>query len=394
MAGLYIHIPFCLKRCIYCDFFSTIQIEHKDAYLVALLREMEIKRDSWRNETFETIYFGGGTPSLLQAHELKRIIEAVYRFFSVSEQPEITLEANPDDLSDKYVSLLKRLPVNRISIGIQSFDNSELRLLNRRHTAQQAIDAVMRCKEAGFDNISIDLMYGLPEQTVGSRNVPTWTQQTLNNWSCTIEKAIELEISHISAYHLTYEEDTAIYRMMKNNEIHPVEEEASEAFFRLLIEKLTAAGFVHYEISNFARCSDVYPSGRISLHNSSYWNGTHYLGLGASAHSYDGASRSWNISSLSGYIRAIHEDPEALYETELLDVRARYNDYIITRLRTMWGVSLNELRREFGKDLESYFLKKSEDLKYRKKLKMQGDNVKVSLEGLFISDAIMRELIV
>jgi len=182
--------------------------------------------------------------------------------------------------------------------------------------------------------------------------------------------------------------------MVENREVRPVEEDVSEAFFRLLIEKLTVAGFVHYEISNFARSSAGYPSGRISLHNSSYWNGTHYLGLGASAHSYDGVSRSWNASSLSGYIRAIHEDAGSSYETELLDVRARYNDYIITRLRTMWGVSLSELRTEFGKDLEGRFIKKIEDLIYRKKLKIQGDNVKVSLEGLFISDAIMRELIV
>jgi len=197
MSTLYIHIPFCAKRCIYCDFFSSTRLENKDAYLAALLREMEIRRESWRDEVFETIYFGGGTPSLLKAHELKRVIDAVYRLFTVSEHPEITLEANPDDLSDNYVSSLKTLPVNRISIGIQSFDDRDLRLLNRRHTAREAIEAVKRCREAGYDNISIDLMYGLPEQTVV-------------NWSRTIDKAIELDISHISAYHLTYEEDTAI----------------------------------------------------------------------------------------------------------------------------------------------------------------------------------------
>ena len=381
MAGLYIHIPFCLKRCIYCDFYSTTQVEDKDAYISALLREMEIRREAWQDEVFETVYFGGGTPSLLQPQELKRLIEAIYRFFSVSEHPEITLEANPDDLSDSYVSSLKKLPVNRVSIGVQSFHDRELRLLNRRHTAQEAFDAVMRCKEAGFDNISMDLMYGLPGQTEA-------------DWARTIDKAIELNIAHISAYHLTYEEDTPIYQMLENKAINPVEEEASEAFFRLLIGKLTTAGFVHYELSNFARRSSGYPFGRISLHNASYWNGTRYLGLGASAHSYDGASRSWNVSSLSGYINAVHDNPDLLFETEFLDVRARYNDYIITRLRTMWGVSINELRREFGKDLENYFLEKSEDFIYRKMLKMKGGYVKVSLKGLFISDAIMRELIV
>jgi len=398
MAGLYIHIPFCLKRCIYCDFFSTTQLEVKDAYIAALLREMEIRSDIWRYETFKTIYFGGGTPSLIQPHELNTIIEAVYRYFSVSEHPEITLEANPNDLTGNYITLLKKIPVNRISIGIQSFDDDELRLMSRRHTAKEAIEAITQCKEAGFDNISIDLMYGLPELSVGThsekrKKVSVSQSQAVENWSHTLDKAIGFEVSHISAYHLTYEEDTPICRMMQNKEIIPVEEDMSESFFRLLIAKLTAAGFVHYEISNFARCSSGDPSGRISLHNASYWNGTHYLGLGASAHTYDGASRSWNVSSLEGYIRTIHENPDSVYETELLDVRARYNDYIITRLRTMWGISLKELQREFGKDMESYFIKKSKDLIQRKILQMQGDNVKISSEGLFISDAIMRELI-
>ena len=356
-------------------------MECKDDYLAAMLREMELRRDTWRDEVFTTIYFGGGTPSLLASHELKILLEAVYRFFTVSENPEITLEANPDDMSDNYVSSLKELPVNRISIGVQSFDDRDLHLLNRRHTCQEAIEAVERCKKAGFDNISIDLMYGLPEQTI-------------ERWSHTLDKTVDLDISHISAYHLTYEEDTPIYQMMKNAVIHPVDEEASIAFFRLLIKKLKAAGFVHYEISNFARRLSGYPSGRISLHNSSYWNGAHYLGLGASAHSYDGARRSWNVSSLSAYINAVRNNPSSLYETELLDVRARYNDYIITRLRTMWGVSLSELRREFGKDLESRFLQKSKELICRKMLKVKGNYVKVSLKGLFVSDAIMRELIV
>ena len=380
-AGLYIHIPFCTKRCVYCDFYSTTQLEYKDAYLSALLREMEYRRDSWHHEVFKTIYIGGGTPSLLQSHDLKRLFEAVYRHFSVSELPEVTFEANPDDLSANYISSLKELPVNRISIGVQSFDDRELRLLNRRHTAQESIEAVLRCKEAGFDNISIDLMYGLPGQT-------------LQGWSRSLDKAIEMDVSHISTYHISYEEATPIYRMIEKRELNPVSEDESEAFFRLLIEKLTVAGFVHYEISNFARRSSDASSISMSQHNSSYWNGTHYLGLGASAHSYDGASRSWNVSSLSGYIAAINENQGLFYETEFLNVRARYNEYIITRLRTMWGISLYELRFAFGKDLESHFLRKSENFICRKMLKIEGGYVKVSLRGLFISDAIMRELIV
>jgi len=381
MAGLYIHIPFCTQRCIYCDFFSNTQLEYKEAYLTALLREMEIRKDAWKDEIFETIYIGGGTPSLLQSHELNQLFKAIYHHFTVSGHPEITIEANPDDLSGNYVSLLKTLPINRISIGIQSFDDRYLQLLNRRHTAQEAIDAVERCKEAGFSNLSIDLIYGLPDQTV-------------SEWSQTLDKAIALAVPHVSAYHLTYEEGTIIQQMMENKAIHSVDEDTSEALFRLLIKKLTAADFVQYEISNFALRSSGYPLGRISLHNSSYWKSVPYLGLGASAHSYDGASRSWNVSSLTEYINAIHENRDSFHETEWLNPHAKYNEYIMTRLRTVWGISLDELRREFGEELETHFRTKMEPLIYRKKLKLQGNNVKVSYEGLLITNAIVLELIV
>ena len=381
MAGIYIHIPFCVKRCIYCDFYSNTCMELKDAYMDALLCEMEIKREEWQDEDFKTIYFGGGTPSLLHPHELKKILEGIYRHFSVSSHPEITLEGNPDDLSCHYLTSLTTLPINRISIGIQSFDDRELRLLNRRHSVREAIDAVMRCNEAGFTNISIDLIYGLPEQSIAG-------------WTRTIDKAIDLDISHISAYNLTYEEGTAIYQMKRNKEINPVDDDECALLYDTLTTKLTGAGFVHYEISNFARRSARFPSGCISLHNSSYWNGTFYLGLGASAHSYNGTSRSWNVSSIREYISAMRDNTGSFYETERLDERARYNDFVLTRMRTMWGVSLGELRREFGEARESYFLGKAESFISIKKLKIQGDNVKVSPEYYFISDAIIRELIV
>ncbi len=380
MAGLYVHIPFCVKRCIYCDFYSNIDMGYKEAYIDALLYEMDIRRDYLQGEIVETIYFGGGTPSQLRPRDLEKLLDGIYRIFPVSGHPEITLEANPDDLSDGYVSSLKTLPFNRVSIGVQSFDDGELRLLNRRHTAQEAFRAVARCKEAGLANISIDLMYGLPEQT-------------MEIWLHTISKALELDVSHISAYNLTYEEGTAIYKMMESGILKPVGDELCEQFFRILTEKLTSAGFIHYEISNFALRSESYPDGRISLHNSSYWNGSHYLGLGPSAHSYGGKSRSWNVSSISGYMKAIDDRSEELYETEILDERARYNDFIITRMRTMWGVSLGELRREFGEERERYFLEKSERFICFNMLKKQGEFVKVTSEGIFVSDAIMRELI-
>jgi len=381
MAGLYIHIPFCVTRCIYCDFYSNTRLEYRDAYVAALLREMEIRSDTWQNEVIETIYFGGGTPSILHPKQLQRLFDGIYHHFTISNTPEITIEANPDDISDFYITSLTETPVNRISIGIQSFNDSELRLLNRRHTASEAIEAVARCQTAGLTNISIDLMYGLPEQTTAT-------------WSQTIEKALELNVSHLSAYNLSYEEGTAIHQMKENKTIHPIEDDDCEQLYQLLSEKLTNAGFVHYEISNFARRSPLYPNGRISLHNSSYWNGTHYLGLGPSAHSYDGKTRSWNISSLSEYIEAIHHHPETLSETEQLDDRKKYNDFIITRLRTMWGISLDELRHSFGQERERYFLEKAKPLISSNKLKNIDGKIKVPQRVFFLSDAIMRELIV
>ena len=380
MAGLYVHVPFCAKRCVYCDFYSNTDMECKDTYMSALLREMELRRDYLHGENVDTIYFGGGTPSQLQSYNFEQIFERIYRIFSVSDNPEVTIEANPDDLSDSYISSLKTLPVNRISIGIQSFADKELRLLNRRHTSREAVDAVARCKDAGLENISIDLMYALPGQTEES-------------WAYNLDKAIALDVSHISAYSLTYEEGTSIFKMMERKEIEPVDDDLCEQFFRLLKKKLADAGFVHYEISNFAKCSDSFPEGRISLHNSSYWNGTHYLGLGPSAHSYNGVSRSWNVSSISGYIKALKDGSAEVRETELLDDVAKYNDFIITRLRTMWGVSLNELKRQFGEKRERYFLEKSEPFLRLNMLKKQGGIVKVSEESIFISDAIIRDLI-
>ena len=355
-------------------------MEYKEAYISALLREMEMKSGYLRGENIQTIYFGGGTPSQLQQHDFERIFDGIYRVFPVSDNPEITIEANPDDLSDSYVSSLNTLPLNRLSVGIQSFDDDELRLLNRRHTSREAIDAVARSKDAGFSNVSIDLMYAIPGQTPDS-------------WAKNIDKAIELDVSHISAYCLSYEEGTTIYKMMERKEVEPVDDDMCEQFFRILTGKLADAGYVHYETSNFAKRSASYPEGRISLHNSSYWNSTHYLGLGPSAHSYDGDSRSWNISSISEYMKAVNDGLPKLYDTEKLDEIAKYNDFIITRLRTMWGVSLSELKMEFGEERERYFFEKSEQYLSLNKLKKQGGNVKVSPECIFTSDAIIRDII-
>jgi oxygen-independent coproporphyrinogen-3 oxidase len=353
---------------------------YKEKYLVALMREMEIRRDDLKGEEIKTVYFGGGTPSLLDRADFERLFDRLYTLFSFSNLPEITLEANPDDLSDRYVDSLRTLPFNRISIGIQSFRDEELHFLHRRHTAAEAVRSVYRCKEAGFDNLSIDLMYGLPRQLAG-------------DWSYNLEKALELDVAHISAYHLTCEEGTPIYRMEKKGEIEPVDDETSELFFRMLKERLEKAGFIHYEISNFAARTSLWPDGRISVHNASYWNGTYYMGIGPSAHSYDGDTRSWNVSSVSQYIQALNERSELPVETEYLDARTKYNDFVITRLRTRWGISLEELEKRFGTERKRWFLAKSESLICTKRLKKEGDYVKVLPAGLFVSDTIMRKLI-
>jgi oxygen-independent coproporphyrinogen-3 oxidase len=381
MAGLYVHVPFCVKRCIYCDFYSNTNMEYKDGYVSALIREMELRRDYLGGEPIKTVYFGGGTPSQLNIRDFDRVFDAVYRLFLFAENPEITLEVNPDDLSEEYISLLTKLPFNRISAGVQSFKDEDLRMLNRRHTAAEAENAIHRCKEAGFDNISIDLIYGLPGQTAGG-------------WSYNLEKAVALDVPHISAYNLTYEEGTPIDGMQKRGDIEPVEDELCESFFYMLTEKLADAGFVHYEISNFAKRTPSYPAGRISVHNSSYWNGTHYLGVGPSAHSYNGDTRSRNVSSVTEYIDALNGKAEIPHETEHLDERTRYNDFVITRMRTIRGVSLDELKKEFGEERERYFLKKSEPFLCSKKLKVEGEYVKVTHKGFFVSDLIMCELIV
>jgi oxygen-independent coproporphyrinogen-3 oxidase len=380
MAGLYIHVPFCVKRCIYCDFYSNTDMSYKDDYLLALLKEMEFRRDYLKGEEIKSVYFGGGTPSRLNVHDFERLFNCMYNSFPFSSHPEVTMEANPDDLSDEYIASLRTLPFNRISIGIQSFNDRELAFLNRRHTAAEAIRSVYRCKEAGFDNISIDLMYGLPGQLAG-------------DWFYNMEKAVELDVAHLSAYHLTYEEGTPIYRMSREGKIAPVDDDTGELFFRMLKDRLEKEGFIHYEISNFAGSTPFYPDGRISFHNASYWNGAHYMGIGPSAHSYDGNTRSWNVSSVARYIKALNEESELPAEYEQLDERTKYNDFVITRLRTRWGISLEELEKMFGEEKKRWFLAKLKPFLCSEKLKVEGGFVKVQPDGLFVSDAIIRELI-
>ena len=373
MAGIYIHIPFCKTRCIYCDFYSTTRSELKSQYIRALCRELTERKEYLKGEAVETIYFGGGTPSQLQAADFSRIFEAIHRLFDVSPCAEITLEANPDDMTPGYVAGLQTLPFNRVSMGVQSFKEEDLRFLNRRHNREQALLAVDLCKKNGLENISVDLIYGLPGQT-------------LEEWKQNLDTVIRLDIPHISAYHLIYEEGTALYKLKEAGKIIPVDEDLSVALFTSLIDQLTANGYLHYEISNFAR------PGMLSRHNSSYWIGKKYLGIGPSAHSYNGQNRQWNISSLPGYLQAIDKGVPDI-EIEYLDINTRYNDFIITGLRTMWGIKFNEIQQQFGKDKLIYCQKQAAPYLKQGLLIEKDDTLTLSRNGIFISDSIMSDLL-
>ena len=373
MAGIYIHIPFCKRRCIYCAFFSTTQSEKKSAYVHALCQELDMRKDYLKGEDIETIYLGGGTPSQLTQEELEKIFSSLYNIYKVKENAEITLEANPDDLTPEYIHMLRTLPINRISMGIQTFQEETLKLLHRRHTAQQAIEAVQHCREAGFQNISIDLMYGLPGET-------------LETWQEDLQQAIALHPEHISAYHLIYEEGTALWKLREQNQVEEADEDLSVTLFKTLIEELTHAGYEHYEISNFCL------PGLHSRHNSSYWTGKKYLGCGPSAHSFNGTSRQWNVASLDKYIQAIQQG-KLDYEIEELDIYTRYNDFVITTIRTHWGMSLSHLRSTYGENLYQYCLRMAKPHLEQGVLEIKEDTLKLTKEGIFISDGIMSDLL-
>ena len=373
MAGIYIHTPFCKRRCIYCDFFSTTQSEKKPAYVHALCQELDMRKNYLEGEDIETIYLGGGTPSQLSQKELEEIFSTLYNIYKVKDNAEITLEANPDDLTPEYVHMLRTLPINRISMGIQTFQEETLKLLHRRHTARQAIEAFQRCREADFQNISIDLMYGLPGET-------------LDTWKENLQQAIALRPEHISAYHLIYEEGTALWKLREQHQVEEADEDLSVTLFRTLIEELTHAGYEHYEISNFC-LPELH-----SRHNSSYWTGKKYLGFGPSAHSFNGTSRQWNVASLDKYIHAIQQG-KLDYEIEELDIYTRYNDFVITTIRTHWGMSLSQLRSIYGEELYRYCLRMAKPHLAQGVLEMKGDTLKLTKEGIFISDGIMSDLL-
>lgn len=372
MAGIYIHVPFCQSRCAYCDFYSTTLLRHRSAYVDTVCKELRLRLPELQGESINTIYFGGGTPSTLTPDELESILHCIGD--TLDETMEITLEANPDDLTEEYVSALCTLPINRISMGIQTFHDATLRLIGRRHTANEAIEAVRRCQRMGFTNISIDLMYGLPGESI-------------DDWAYSLEQAISLHVPHISAYHLTYEEDTRLWRMREQGIVNPISEEQSIAAFELLRQRLIAAGYVHYEISNFSL------PGCHSRHNSSYWQGIKYVGIGPGAHSYDGYSRRWNLTSLTDYINT-QSCEDVPHEIEYLTQDERYDERIITELRTAQGIDLTRLIADFGTIYHSHCLHSAKPYIDQGELILTSDNhLRLTPESIFISDAIMRDLL-
>ena len=385
MAGIYIHIPFCRSRCIYCGFYSTTALDLRQRYVDALCREMEIRshRSEVRGERIETIYLGGGTPSQLTFDQLRQLFIYINKVYPLTPDssplpPEITIEVNPDDVTVEFAAVLQQLPVNRVSMGIQTFDDQRLRFLHRRHTSQQAIEAVSILRAAGIRNISIDLMYGFPGET-------------LEQWEADIEAALALDVEHLSAYCLMIEEGTPLHKMFTDDcllftDDYP-DEEMERQMYEVLIDRLEAAGYEHYEISNFAR------PGFRSRHNSNYWNGTPYIGLGAAAHSYDIRSRSWNVADIRQYIEGM-ERGERIFEEELLDDDTRYNDIVTVALRTKEGIDLNALSEKH----REYCMKNARRYLNDGLLELstirgaESPTLHLTRRGLFVSDMVMSDL--
>ena len=380
MAGLYIHIPFCESRCIYCGFYSTTSLKLRDDYVDALCREMQMRPSKaalGNDEPIETIYLGGGTPSQLKGSQLNQIFSAIRKNYTLTENIEnieITMECNPDDVTGDFCETLKQLPVNRISMGAQTFSNERLRFLHRRHNAREVDEAITRLRNIGIRNISIDLMFGFPEES-------------LFQWMNDIRHAIQLNVEHISAYSLMYEEGTPLYRLLEQEKIREIDEETSRRMYETLIDLLTGAGYEHYEISNFAR------PGFRSRHNSSYWHEVPYIGIGAAAHSYNRKQRSWNIENIQTYIRSISEGilPS---ESEQLDITTRYNDLITTALRTSDGIDLMKMEQEFGKELADRLLQEALPHISRRLMKIKDGRLSLTREGLYISDDVMSDFMI
>ena len=374
-AGFYIHIPFCRQACRYCDFHFSVSLQYINEMVSAMKKEMEMRKGIYRTLEFSTLYFGGGTPSVLDLEILHELIDHAFKRYEFSVDPEITLEANPDDLTKDYLKGLKQMGFNRLSIGIQSFNESDLVLMRRSHTVEQAIYAIKNAQDAGFSNINIDLIYGIP----GLK---------LANWENNLNQAMDLNIQHISAYHLTFEPGTVFDLWKKKKRIIPVEDELSLAQFKILKEVTGRNRFIHYEISNFAK------DGFYSKHNSLYWNQVPYIGIGPSAHSFLKNERRWNISHNKKYIEYLLHTDDKYYDTEELSKKDRYNEFVLTSLRTHKGIDLYRLGERFGDNYVKYTLDLANCFLEKGDLIRTKNNIFLSEKGIMISDFIMRELFI
>lgn len=379
MSGIYIHIPFCKQACHYCDFHFSTSLKNKGAYLSALKKEISMRKNylsdlhSEKRPKVMSVYLGGGTPSLLSEKEIMEIFGHLHHSFCIDSDAEITIEANPDDLSTEKIKEIKNTPVNRLSIGIQSFADDHLRFLNRTHNSGESLECVKNSQDAGFTNISIDLIYGIPGLSD-------------EQWIKNLETAFGLDVPHISAYCLSIEPGTAFASFVAKGKFQKMDDEKTARQFDLLVCEMEKKNFLHYETSNFCKSET-----RISLHNSSYWKGAHYLGLGPSAHSFDGFSRQWNVANNNIYIRAI-EAGQPVFEKEVLSENDKFNEYVLTSLRTMWGCNLSEIKEKFGEKKYAFFIKKIQPYLSQHFIDKTKDTITLSKSGQFISDKIIRDL--
>lgn len=371
MSGIYIHIPFCKQACHYCDFHFSTSLKKKDEMVLALAKEIEMRKSEFQDEVVETIYFGGGTPSILEISDLKLLIDAVYSNYKVIENPEITVEANPDDLSKERIIELSNNKINRLSIGIQSFFEDDLKMMNRAHNSAEAKECLEFATQY-FDNISVDLIYGIPKMSN-------------EKWLQNIETALSFNIPHISSYALTVEPKTALHTFIQKGIIPQPEDEVAQEHFQILVDKLSENDFIHYELSNFGK------ENYFSKNNSSYWLGKKYIGIGPSAHSYDGEKRGWNVSNNSLYLKSISEN-KLPSETEILSKTDRYNEYVMTGLRTIWGIYLDRIETEFGKTYLDYLNQQAAKYIEDHLLFVDENILRTTKKGKFLSDGIASDL--
>lgn len=372
MAGIYLHIPFCKQACHYCNFHFSTSLRHKDAMLLAILQELELRKDYLADKTIETVYFGGGTPSLLSAEEILTIFDKIRSYYRLSKDLEVTLEANPDDLSKEYLAALKTTPVNRLSIGLQSFVSKDLEFMNRAHNAHEAKQCLLNAQAAGFNNITIDLIYG----------TPTLSHE---DWLNNLQTVFDLGIPHLSCYALTVEPKTALAHFVKTGKVKDVEEEHTAQQFELLLEQIAKNGYEQYEISNFCKPPSY------AKHNSNYWKSVHYVGIGPSAHSFNGHSRQWNIANNAKYIKSL-EQKQLNFELEELSKTEQFNEYVMTTLRTKWGANLAVIEQKWGIEVAGQFEKQASEYCREGFMQLAGKQYILTTKGKLIADNIMADL--